>query len=376
MKTNIFIPTKIKVGFQNRDNTYTKKLAYVIYEDHKGVLRKKASWESWRDNNIDPVDYENEPTSGFVLNKKVGDYVSDWNHRQAYVRVYDPRGFEFEITIENLLYILENANSIKGKGLEGEFVYAWEGKELVLIPVESPDYQEISSFNKILHNKEYIKSKELIIGATYKTKDNQELVYMGRFDYWDRKWIRGEQGEESRYKVVNKGKHYIFASETTNYRKKPDLYAIQLKSLGDRVIGCLSEECTERYAYMFDLLEHKSYYSPQDESKDEFVYYTKDRFCEKIRTKIGNYAWHYSTSIYIGNDIDSAAEVIGDAKDNNSFNLRIRKKVTSKWNYGGYSMENVTIFSGSLEDLWEQYKPRYRDQYLVNGKLFQSGDEE
>lgn len=28
--------------------------------------------------------------------------------------------FEFEITIENLLYILENANPIKGKGLEGE----------------------------------------------------------------------------------------------------------------------------------------------------------------------------------------------------------------------------------------------------------------
>lgn len=113
---------KIKVGFQNRENTYTKKLAYVIYEDHKGVLRKRASWESWRDEKIEPVDHDNEPTSGFVLNKKVGDYVSDWNHRQAYVRVYDPRGFEFEITIENLLYILENANSIKGKGLEGEFV--------------------------------------------------------------------------------------------------------------------------------------------------------------------------------------------------------------------------------------------------------------
>jgi hypothetical protein len=62
---------------------------------------------------IIPVEYTNEPLDGFVLNKKVGGYKSDWNFRQAYCRVYDPRGFEFEITIPNLLYILENANSIK-----------------------------------------------------------------------------------------------------------------------------------------------------------------------------------------------------------------------------------------------------------------------
>jgi hypothetical protein len=127
MKTTIFIPEKINVGFQNRSDTYTKKLAYIIYFDQKGVLRKETSWNGWRDKSIDNIIYDNIPTSGFVLNKKVGDYVSDWNHRQAYVRVYDPRDFEFEITIENLLYILENASSIKGKGLEGEFTYGWDG---------------------------------------------------------------------------------------------------------------------------------------------------------------------------------------------------------------------------------------------------------
>jgi hypothetical protein len=38
MKANIFIPKEIKVGFQERDSTYTKKLAYVIYK----VVRKAA----------------------------------------------------------------------------------------------------------------------------------------------------------------------------------------------------------------------------------------------------------------------------------------------------------------------------------------------
>ncbi len=59
MKTNIFIPEKINVGFQERSDTYTKKLAYVIYFDQKGVLRKEASWNSWRDRKIDNIIHEN-----------------------------------------------------------------------------------------------------------------------------------------------------------------------------------------------------------------------------------------------------------------------------------------------------------------------------
>ena len=180
MKSNIFLPEKIKVGFQKRSDTYTQKLAYVIYYDEKGKLRKEASWNGWRDKSIQDLEFDNIPTSGFVLNKKAGGYSSGWNHRQTYVRVYDPRDFEFEISVPNLLYILENATSTKGKGLEGEFVYGWDGKELVLIPTESTDYIEISNFNKNIHSDFKLKGKDLKLGATYLTKDNQEWVYLGK----------------------------------------------------------------------------------------------------------------------------------------------------------------------------------------------------
>ena len=46
-----FIPKKIKVGFQERKDTYSGKLAYVIYYDEKNNLRKEQSWNSWRDKN-------------------------------------------------------------------------------------------------------------------------------------------------------------------------------------------------------------------------------------------------------------------------------------------------------------------------------------
>lgn len=199
MKTNIFVPTKINVGFQERRDTYTGKLAYVIYFDEKGKLRKETSWQHWRNEDIPNEIYNNEPTEGFVLNKKVGGDRYSWNPRQTYTRVYDPRGFEFEITIPNLLWILENCNCIKGKGLEGEFVYGWDGKELVLVPVESPDYKEIQEKNKVIHNNTFVKAKELIIGATYEDLNGQQYVYMGKSKPWSEERNYYEHARSSSY---------------------------------------------------------------------------------------------------------------------------------------------------------------------------------
>lgn len=36
MKSAIYIPKKINVGYRERQDTYTGKLAYVIYWDEKG----------------------------------------------------------------------------------------------------------------------------------------------------------------------------------------------------------------------------------------------------------------------------------------------------------------------------------------------------
>jgi hypothetical protein len=128
---NLFIPKKIKVGYQKRTDTYTKKLAYIIYYDNKNQLRKQTSWESWRDKAINSDEFDNVPTNGFVLNKGVGGNKQSygWNTRNEYIRIYDPRGFEFEISVQNLLFILTESDCSKGKGLEGDFVYSWNGTE-------------------------------------------------------------------------------------------------------------------------------------------------------------------------------------------------------------------------------------------------------
>lgn len=379
MKSNIFIPKKINVGYQKRSDTYTGKLAYVIYYDEKGKLRKETSWNSWRDEKIPNEEFENVPISGFVLNKKVGDYSNGWDHRQAYCRVYDPRNFEFEINIENLLYILENANSIKGKGLEGEFVYGWDGKDLVLIPVESPDYKQIAEYNKIVHNSECIKAKDLIIGATYLTKNNEEQIYVGKYEYYD-------------YCGANAGKQFWFAHKHYDYKyvngervyTKDYTWAfVVYKNLsGGKLIKCLDDNCTGEYSIIFDALEHYEYYCPYDQCKDEYVNYSFDEF-EKFISEgkitflssknMFNEAFHYdilkedNTNLYVvkmsyrWNPKNSP-----EYKDYiNRFKFDVKEVRSYYWS--NVTEKEYTFIPTTLEDIYQRLNPCYKIEYLKNG---------
>lgn len=267
MNNELNIPKKIKVGYQKRTDTYTGSLAYVIYYDNKGVLRKEKSWDGWRDHKIDPQEFDNVPTDGFVLNKGVGGarHSYGWNARNEYIRVYDPRGFEFEISVANLLFILQECSAIKGKGLEGEFLYAWNGTELVLLPVCCQEYQESVNYRTLQAKK--ITSKEVIPGCSFKTKDKQEVMYLGKFTWSDPQ-------EKDRYlygsKFVGKKKHVFLIlgniknNETDWY--KPTAIEKQRKKywLQDgftKLAECTSDKPIPQFADAFEELSNSVFVS-------------------------------------------------------------------------------------------------------------------
>lgn len=207
----MFIPKKIRVGYQKKNDTYTGQLAYIIYYDKSNKIRKEASWNGWRDKKFEPNDYDNEPTEGFVLNKKAGDYQSSWGGRKAYSRIYDPRGFEFEISVDNLLYILEHCKSDPGKALGGKFVYAWDGKELVLLPEGTPEFKESKDFSELKEKK--INFAKIEIGKEYYSKQEKAwCLYMGEFrtfmesEYHDS--VRLVDSTQKIFKVGDKFKTY------------------------------------------------------------------------------------------------------------------------------------------------------------------------
>jgi hypothetical protein len=369
MKANIYIPKQIRVGYQERKDTYTKKLAYVVCFDERGKLRKEASWNGWRDEKIEPDTFDNEPTSGFVLNKKAGGYSSGWNHRQTYVRVYDPRGFEFEISVTNLLYILENTNSIKGKGLEGDFVYGWEGKDLILIPTESPDYVELTKYNEIVHNNEFVKARELKIGGTYLSKDNREHIYMGKFDEYE---YNGN---------LKKGKAFYFAYPNKHSQEEGKYSFITMKTLSKKYIATVSEECVENFADIFDQLECQKEYSPVDNSKDEYILFTKEEVFEMLNSG----RWHYASvytdinerrkyAYHYGNDIPTKG-ITEISLRQGKYAYEKLEEVEYKYGYtwnqrNEMRMESVKKEVLDIEELMRIVKPQWRKVYLKNGKLY------
>jgi hypothetical protein len=276
MKQKLFIPKTIKVGFQNRKGTYTGRLAYVIYFDQTGKLRKEVSWNSWRDNKIDPVEADNVPTEGFVLNKKAGGLsYSRWNSRNTYIRVHDPRGFEFEISVANLLFILSECDCNKGKGLEGKFVYAWEGTELVLLPVGTEEYREANVFTDLSGQK--IKTKDLTVGATYKNKDMEDLLYMGRHKYYFCINDYDYSGNPDKQKKNAKGwcsKHIFHDGEKFRVM---DTHMMKLAAI-------VTEEWPDNYAELVDELDklpfmHKVVKIFLEKAKDDKVGHRKDYSC-------------------------------------------------------------------------------------------------
>lgn len=188
---------------------------------------------------------------GFTLNTQAGGVSSGWNTRQTYIEAYDPRGFHFHITVSNLLSIIESTTFSCEKGLNGEFIYGWDSKDLVLISTLSPEYYEIVSYSDMINKPEKLKTKDLVLGGVYRTNDNKELIYLGRFvtysDY---------------YSYHSLGSRYFFQSRDGNY----ELFAGLTK-----IVKTISTVPIQNYKHLIDRLEHKSIYSPIDETKDIYI---------------------------------------------------------------------------------------------------------
>ena len=375
MNTKLFIPKICKVGFNLRSDTYTGKLGYVIYHDGK-KWRKEPSWESWRekyisveeyerlkkvdydnmlknyqksmwnektrkyepttyekalvhlgkyeeynfrhgvqDEKIKPFEFDNIPTEGFVLNKKAGGNRYSWNPRQTYCRVYDPRGFEFEITIPNLLFILQESNCMKGKGLEGEFIYSWEGKDLVLLPVQSEEYQKCNDFTKLQDGKLY--KKDMVEGCIYETSQKEKLIYIGHMKYVNTYKWRDE------FKINDDiKKKYVFCKVDDDLKSKYFSWT-NLTSL-TTIKRKVTNEPVENYAFLMDefinsknstknIKEIKyipidnNYLSKIDANKNT-IYKEKKKF--NLNRNDSYYSYNNTVRFYIGDNEISKNELI------------------------------------------------------------------
>lgn len=295
----LYIPNTLRVGYQERSGTYTQKLAYVVYYDDKNKLRKETSWKNWIQHDLG--DIENTPMEGFVLNKGVGGqrYSYGWNARNEYIRVYDPRGWEFEISVANLLFILQETSSIQGKGLEGEFVYSWDGKELVLLPTCSQEYKQSTEYTKLQAKK--VSARDLQVGCAYLTKKQEELIYLGRFDFteinadtdYDYDYRKGRYNYRYTYEMETKKQHIFYDAKNKGVRSSyynTNREFFPLKSMTSLAM-IKSEDQVSDYAEIMDRFNSTYHASAPVEIITEDVEIPFDKEKENdYRLDLGSYA--------------------------------------------------------------------------------------
>jgi len=342
--TNLFIPTKIKVGYQKREDTYSKKLAYVIYYDEKNILRKEKSWLSWINETMPQDEFDNEPLSGFILNRKAGGTNYGWNPRQTYCRVYDPRGFEIEISIPNLLFILQECDSNKGKALEGEFVYSWQGTELVLLPAHSAEFKNSKKFTSLQSGK--ISKKDLVPGHSYYDKYKKSYIYLGYFKYNSNTPYYGNNNYKFHTYNDNINKKHVFLNNKIYYTLNPSNLKEKISDIiPENFSNLVSDYLTSIYSREFshvkfnkinDVKVYDYFYSKVIDGKCK-EYYVNFIEIDKV-TNIKKFNFYKSNDLLVSEN-----------------NIKYVEKEENKYNYFSWNNTRKDEKKLSLEEIQNNY---------------------
>lgn len=263
----LYIPETLKVGFQNREDTFDGKLSYIIYFDEKGKLRKESSWNSWCHKDIESIELKNEIFKNPTLNKSVQRYGYHFGSGRNMLRIYDPRGFEYEISISNFVGISQYCDMVKGE-LVGEFVYAFQDGDIILLPVESEQYKEAKQ--DTLNKNTKVSAKDLKPGNIYTANNGNTCIYIGKYN------INKDVNKYYHLPIDSSGKKHIFYIEEEGIFKD-----IGVATLG-LLIDTLEQEDLNRYLDVFvgSNLEKEVDYIYIDKNFDIDKIYKEKNFCD------------------------------------------------------------------------------------------------
>lgn len=245
------------VGIQANENTGDEThtpLGFVVPDGETAAAKKlQSTVENWcagyRYGNapakpFTPSRYQNSPTMGFTLDR----VVSRWRTQNKLFRVNDPRGWQIEISTENLMYIMLNSDISNG-AVQTPLVYARKGGTNWLV---APKH--IEARNEL--DKTGIKVRALKIGQIVHPKRSVDhhLVYCGthRFTILSDSYSNRDNGS------------YRRTMSLTTFAKEMPLFVDKDKHLStmslDTVVYPVTCE-TEVRAISTDVVKHR-YHMP------------------------------------------------------------------------------------------------------------------
>ena len=226
-------------------------------------------------------------------------------------------------------------------------MYSWAGKDLVLLPVTSPDYiasQEFTDLQSVKFSK-----KDLIEGHTYLTNRMEEWVYLGRYDVYDDSYSNKTEVERRGDRIEKKvtRKKHVFVTMSKKYGSGYEF----LTSFA-RIKKRVSEDVHPKFAEYVDEFQRSIYASEADylvvePFSKEFIKDNLDR----------DYLWH--TKVYRFININSDADLLTARKSIKKYENGPDYEIYTESPTRDYSwnrqVNNVSEGVFTLEELKQNY---------------------
>lgn len=179
----IKIHDKLYVGFQrNASATGAMPVGWFTpYDDNKaGQKRRDAidNWSTYHNNGqkpLNPILLDNKAMIGFRISQRQRN--AGWHSSTEYIRIEDPRGFEVDITLVNMIMLTDN-NLIENGEILRECIWGRDGNFNVLLPINSTPYEQ--AFSNTERQKTHVNIRKLSRGDHVVLKNGISGRYMGK----------------------------------------------------------------------------------------------------------------------------------------------------------------------------------------------------
>lgn len=186
-------------------------LAFLTYDTHDAASKKRIDTvKNWYGSEK-MCNLDNPPLSGFTF----VDVVSRYRTKNKLMRVFDPRGFIVEVSIDILLEIMQSA-TIKNGVIQEKCFWARKGAENILIPENTPLHEQYLS-ETVYAKAANISTKNLKVGGLYINKDGKKYFYLGKLVLKvDEENTSSTAFTKYSDLVKNKYEFYVFANLSIN----------------------------------------------------------------------------------------------------------------------------------------------------------------
>lgn len=177
----IFKQSYVGIKKEKSDDA-TAPLAFLVpYEDNAAGKKRMDSVDLWTNGTYGWQRKDTDPRVGLIIDNKpmkgfkIVGWADRWSTDNKTARIADPRGFELEIYIPNLVALIQDTTIVNGE-IRDQLIWAREGANNALISIHSEDYKGAWFEGDVL---------EPVAGDIVRDSKGIEYQYLGKlaFDY-------------------------------------------------------------------------------------------------------------------------------------------------------------------------------------------------